>query len=91
MSGRDDLSGVGQMPDEMPWRTLTPARLRAGLSTWDLYLRYVALGGLATSKMLFGHFSKGAELATNEHNLIVLALNERFLEIDAQERLPYMG
>ncbi len=90
MTGRDDPSGVGQMPNEMPWRTLTPARLRSGLSMWDLYLRYVALGGLATAKLLSGHLSAGTALAVNEHNLVVLALNERFLEIDEQERLPYL-
>jgi hypothetical protein len=55
-----------------------------------LYFRYVALGGLASPTQLAGHLSTGADLIGFEHDLAVLALNERFLEIGASERLPYL-
>jgi len=70
------------------WEALTPARHRAGLSMADLYFRYVALGGTASAALLSRHFASGV-LAPDQHDLAVLALNERFLEIDDRERLPY--
>lgn len=77
---------------EMPltgWKALAPARQRAGLSMMALYFRYVALGGTASPKLLQHHFTDGAALADLEHDLAVLAINERFLELDAPERLPF--
>jgi hypothetical protein len=54
-----------------------------------LYLRYVALGGLMSSAQLAGHCASGGILSPSEHDLAVLALNERFLELDERERLPF--
>lgn len=76
-------------PGQAPWEALTPARQRAGLSMSELYFRYIALGGSAPSALLAQHFSAGARLPVGEHDLAVLALNERFLEMNAPERLPY--
>lgn len=77
--------------DGADWRRLHPARQRAGLSMTQLYLRYVALGGSAPVAELASHFAAGTELTSNEHNFAVLALNERFLELDDPERLSYVG
>ena len=60
------------------WRALKPARLRARLSAGELYFRYVALGGSAPSVLLSRHCATGANLALAEHDLVVLALNERW-------------
>lgn len=73
------------------WRALAPARHRAQLSLHELHLRYVALGGLESAGSLARHLSYGSALDDREHDLAVLALNERFLELDASERLPYIS
>ena len=73
------------------WQALTPARHRARLSMTELYFRYVGLGGSAPSSLLSRHFTSGIALAAGEHDLAVLALNERFMELSAPERLPYEG
>jgi hypothetical protein len=75
--------------DPPGWEALMPARHRARLSMRELYFRYVALGGSAPYGRLSGHFSTGVDLAADEHDIAVLALNERFLELGASERLPY--
>jgi hypothetical protein len=70
-------------------RALTPARIRAGLTMQALYMRYIALGGAATEPQLVAHFGNGTRVSSGEHDLAVHALNERFLERGATERLPY--
>jgi hypothetical protein len=72
------------------WEALAPALHRAELSMGALYLRYVALGGSATSASLADHFVDGRPLATGEHDLAVLAINERFLELRIDDPLPYI-
>lgn len=54
-----------------------------------LYLRYVALGGAATQPQLSAHFGTGIAISDAEHDVAVHALNERFMERGATERLPY--
>jgi hypothetical protein len=71
------------------WQDLAPARRRADLSMAALYLRYVALGGAATAAQLGAHIATGDALAAIEHDIAVHAINERFLELDDPERLPY--
>ena len=73
------------------WRALAPACRRAGLSMAELYIRYVALGGSASSIRFAHHVGGGSALDVDEHDLAVLALNERFLEMEQLERLPYAG
>ena len=74
------------MPDEA-WRALGPARQRAGLSVRSLHLRYIALGGTATSRELGAHLTTGTGLAGLERELVVQSINERFLELGMAERL----
>ena len=89
MSEVSDPSEGSAQPDPTGWEALAPARQRAELSMAELFFRYVALGGSASSALLSSHFSTGVVLAPGEHDLAVLALNERFLELSALERLPY--
>jgi hypothetical protein len=76
------------MPEQM-WRSLGLARQRVHLSVPDLHLRYIALGGRATGRQLTDHLATGAELARIERELVVLSLNERFMELGMSERLPF--
>lgn len=74
-----------------PWTELAPACRRADLSIPALYLRYVGLGGLASSTELANHVTSGGPLTALEHEVIVHAVNERFLELRQPERLPYQS
>lgn len=88
----DHGTGDGDaQPDSTAWRALAPARLRASLTMGEFYLRYVAVGGSAAPSLLGRYMATGSPLSVNEHNFAALALNERFMELDAAERLPYRG
>lgn len=80
---------AGGAPTSLAWEALGPARHRARLSMAHLYIRYVALGGSASPASVAAHVGDGPSVAGAEHDLVVLALNERFLELDSAERLPY--
>jgi hypothetical protein len=71
------------------WEAMASARRRADLSMAALYLRYVALGGAATAAQLGAHVAEGGALTALEHDIAVHAINERFLELDDPDRLPY--
>ena len=74
---------------DLSWQALGPARRRADLSMAALYIRYIGLGGLASSAQLSAHLASGAALSVMEHDVAVHAINERFLELHDPERLPY--
>jgi hypothetical protein len=65
------------------------ARLDAGLSRSELWMRYFALGGMTAALELEGVLC-GA-LTTNDDDLdrIVHALNERFTELGRGHPVPY--
>lgn len=69
---------------------LSLARLRAGLSLTALYLRYIGLGGLASPVEVAAHCDTGNRLPRIEHNVLVQAINERFLEMGRTERMSFM-
>ena len=71
-------------------RSLNTKKYRAELSLFDLHLRSIALGGYTTLEALTEHCASGGVIADDEHDLVVLALNERFLELRSSERLPTM-
>lgn len=89
MSDAGDPPDGRTVPNLAPWQALSPALARSGLSFLALHGRYLALGGCATAAALADHFSRGRDLARGEHDLAVLALNERFIELNDSERLPY--
>jgi hypothetical protein len=72
------------------WQALAPACRRADLSLAALFIRYVALGGLASASQVNDHVQAGGPLAAREHDLTAQAINERFLELRSAERLPYI-
>lgn len=68
---------------------LGPACGRAELTRGTLFLRYIGLGGSCSSSQIADHCSDGAALSVWEHNLLVQAINERFLEVGNLERVAF--
>ncbi len=71
-------------------RALASARQRAELTWGALFLRYIGLGGLGSADQVSEHCTGGPFLSIGEHNVLVQALNERFLEVGNAERLPFL-
>ena len=61
----------------------------AGLSSGDLWLRYFALGGNAAPVEVRAHVCGGADLTSAEKDVVIQAINERYMELDRPNRLPY--
>jgi hypothetical protein len=66
----------------------------AGLSVPELWLRYFALGGTATAAQMEAHMDgegDGAFVVDGDlqHDTLVQALNERFMELHRGDALPY--
>jgi hypothetical protein len=68
---------------------LEAAQAQAGLSSWDLWLRYFALGGSASPGAVEGHTRDGGVLDDGQHDILVHALNERFADMDLGRPLAY--
>ena len=68
---------------------LNVARIDAGLSVDELWLRYFGLGGMST------RFERAAQedraLILHDHDLIAHALNERFVELGGDRPVPYVN
>jgi hypothetical protein len=60
----------------------------AGLTVDDLWLRYVGLGGTALPHEV-ERFMQGEEPPPDQHNVLVHALNERFVEMGGDHPVPY--
>ncbi|HET9732085.1 MAG TPA: hypothetical protein VFP54_05365 [Acidimicrobiales bacterium] len=70
-------------------RFLETARIHAGLTRSELWLRYFELGGRSSPPELDA-FLHGARTPTpHDHDLLVHALNERFREQGRDHPLPY--
>ncbi len=78
------------LPDALDVR-LNVARLDAGLTIADLWLRYFGLGGMSTpvelEALLFGALMP----TDHDHDLIAHALNERFVELGGNHSVPYVN
>ena len=65
-------------------------RRDADLSHYDLWLRYIALGGMnfefELEALLAGALAEDSE---HDYDVIVRALNERFVELGECYRVPY--
>lgn len=62
-----------------------------GLTGIDLWLRYVALGGSMPPQDLLSQIARnGAGLDTYQRDVLALALNERFHELDMDTPVPYV-
>jgi hypothetical protein len=73
-----------------PVDLLDAFREEAGLSHGELWLRYFELGGMS-SGFDVGAFLYGVRAPTDhDHDVIALALNERFAELGSAPPVPYM-
>jgi hypothetical protein len=77
----DDITGV-------PMRA---AMVEAGLTLPELWLRYFGLGGMNTESELGDHLDEipGRAFDDDQHDVVVQALNERFMELNLDHLLPY--
>ena len=71
--------------------TLEQARRDAGLSLTELWLRYFELGGMATPMELEALLHDALRASAHEHDVIAVALNERFVELGGDHPVPYTG
>ena len=67
------------------------ALVLAELSLGDLWLRYLALGGMATTPELRAYVDGSSEVGFDsvEHDVLAHAFNERFREMDLDHHLRY--
>jgi hypothetical protein len=69
--------------------SLDEARLEAGLSHGDLWLRYFELGGMSTSLELEAFLYGALRPSPHDHDVIAHALNERFVELGGNHPVAY--
>ncbi len=68
---------------------LETGRMLAGLSVVDLWARYVRLGGDASERD-FGRWLRGEQgIASFDHDVIALALNEHFADVGFGQPVEY--
>jgi hypothetical protein len=68
---------------------LENARQLADVTVDQLWLRYFALGGTATRDDLDALLRGDDEFDTVQHDVVVHALNERFVELEMNHPVPY--
>jgi hypothetical protein len=70
---------------------LKAALLEADLTVPELWLRYFGLGGTATPEALEDHIEGrfGGVLDDGQHDTVVQARNERFMDLHLDHPLPY--
>lgn len=68
---------------------LDQARLAAGLSKGELWLRFFELGGMSTGLEVEAYLYGALVATTQEHDVLVHALNERFVELGGNHPIPY--
>jgi hypothetical protein len=76
---------VRDAPDDR----LNVARIDAGLSLRELWLRYFELGGMSTAAELESHLHGALTPTDHAHDLIAHALHERFVELGGNHPVPY--
>lgn len=74
------------MGEETP---LERACQETGLSSGDLWLRYFALGGTATPSEVRNYVRGESSPSRAQYDVVVQAINERYMELDRPNRLPY--
>jgi hypothetical protein len=66
-------------------------RQYAGLSHSELWLRYFELGGMSTGFELESYLYGVVTPTAHDHDVIVHALNERFVELGGSYSVSYSG
>jgi hypothetical protein len=68
---------------------LDTGRQLAGMTLDQLWLAYLALGGLAARDTLRRELSGSVPLSATEHDLIAHAINERFMDLGGDHPIEY--
>ncbi len=68
---------------------LERARVIAEMTGRELWLRYLGLGGDATPKDVDAYLAGRLEPTRREYNILVDALNERFMELGFRSPVQY--
>lgn len=70
---------------------LERARRDVGMSVDDLWMRYFALGGMSTALEVEAYLLGALLPPTHDHDVLAVALNERFAELGGDHPVPYSG
>lgn len=77
------------LPGTMPGSNLDETRIDTSLSTEQLWMRHVELGGTATLAELRDFLVPGRAIPQHHHDVIAHALNERMWELDRNALVRY--
>lgn len=77
------------MSADLPSGPLENARLLAGLTVAELWVRYFGNGGSATETEFRSFFDDQPWPGRLQYDIAVSALNDRFHEMDLDHPLPY--
>jgi hypothetical protein len=70
---------------------LEQARQDVGMSVDDLWMRYFALGGMSTALEIEAYLLGALLASSHDHDVLAVALNERFSELGGDHPVPYRG
>ena len=68
---------------------LDQARRDAGLTHGELWLRYFEIGGMSTAFQVEAFLYGALQPSNHDHDVLAVALNERFVELGANHPVPY--
>lgn len=68
---------------------LASAAARSGMPPDVLWLRYLAVGGLAGPVELEAYLAEALEIDRHEHDRVAAALNDHFVERGQDHPVPY--
>ena len=71
--------------------SLERARRDVGMSVDDLWMRYFALGGMSTALEIEAYLLGALIVPSHDHDVLAVALNERFSELGGDHPVPYSG
>jgi hypothetical protein len=74
---------------EPPGDRLNQARLDAGLSLAELWLRYFELGGMRSPLEVEAYVYGALQPTDHDHDVLAHAINERFVELGGDHPVPY--
>ena len=78
------------MPNQTT-NVLDAYRRDAELSHGELWLRYFGLGGMSTELELEGFLYGALQPSAHDHDVLALALNERFTELGGDHPVAYFN
>lgn len=75
--------------DDLQLKQLRQALPLAGLGVGELWLRYFGIGGSAGQFEIEAYLYAAHSLPTLERDLVAHAINERFMDLGLDVRVPY--